>query len=112
VVFLTTLYEAFSLLIIPFWDVILYSLVHRRQCLGGNFCLLLLNPETTSGFSKTLLFISDTTQCHNISVSFEVLCSHSDADEDSLLLEFTLCRMVNSCRHLKEHNASIFRVKQ
>jgi len=67
--------------------------------------------KTTSDFSKTLLFISDTTH-HNISVSFKVLYSHSDADEDSTLLEFTLCRMVNSCRHVKKHNASIFRVKQ
>jgi hypothetical protein len=49
---------------------------------------------------------------HNILVNFKILCSHSGADKDSSLVEIMLCRMINSYRRLKEHNAPIFRVKQ
>ena len=89
---------------------LLHTLVHRCQCL----CLLLFNPE-----DEDIRFLQNVAiykwrymVSHNNSVSFEVLCFHSGADEDSALLKFTLCRLVNSCRCLKEHNASIFRVKQ
>ena len=112
--FSRTFYEACSVMITPFSDVILCSLVQRCPCLGGNLCFLLFNPE-----DEDIRFLQNVATyqwhymvSHNISVSFEVLCSHSGADEDSTLLEFTLCRMVNSYRRLKERNASIFRVKQ
>ena len=108
--FSRTLYEAFSLMITPFWDVILYTLVHRCQCL----CLLPFNAE-----DEDIRFLQNVAiykwrymVSHNISVSFKVLCFHSGADGDSTLLEFMLCRMANSCWCLKERNASIFRVKQ
>jgi hypothetical protein len=108
--FSRTLHEAFSLMITPFWDVILYTLVHRCQCL----CLLLFNPEVEDirFLQNTAIYMWHSTVSHNISVSFELICFHSGADEDSTFLEFMLCRMVNSCWCLKECNASIFRVKQ
>ena len=112
--FSRTWYEAFTLIITPFWDVIMYSLAHRCQCLGGNLCLLLFSPE-----DEDIRFLQNIAICqwhymvsHNILVSFKILCSHSGADEDSTLVEITLCRMINSYWHLKECNAPIFRVKQ
>jgi hypothetical protein len=111
--FSRTLCEVFSVLITPFWGVILYSLVHRCQCLGGNLCLLLLNleDEDIRFLQNVAIHKWHNTVSHNISVSFEVLSSRGGADV-STLLEFTLCRMVNSCQCLKDHNASIFRVRK
>jgi hypothetical protein len=97
------------LMITPFWDVILYTLVHRCH-----FLCLLFNPEDEDirFLQNVAIYMWHSTMSRNIWVSFEVLCFHSGADEDSTLLEFMLCRMVNSCWCLKERNASIFRVKQ
>jgi hypothetical protein len=97
------LHEEFTLTVTPFWDVILYSLVHRCQCLGGNLCLLLFNLE-----DKDIRFLQNVAiyqwhymVSHNILFSFKILCSYSGADEDSTILEITLCRMVYSCQHLR-----------